>query len=306
MAEPLEIVAAVEALLAADGAARSPAGTCSSPPARRTSRSTRSAISPIARPASRATPSPLPLPRRAPGDARERAGRHCRPARRHDHPCRDRPRDAGSGRGGSPRRRRDHGGGGRRLAAAKEARGKIKKDGSGTVRAAAAGREPGHPRHARPSPYAPPGARHRLRRRDRRSRQQRAGEAQGEGRRLDPRQRRLARHRRHGRRRQHDPPHRAGRRRGVADAAQDARWRRGWSRGSPISSMPATGRPGDACLGPGDGGFPTASGCRYRRRARQRRRGSISSPRCDDRHRPWARRRGAGADRRRDRLAARL
>ena len=66
MAEPLEIVAAVEALLAAQFAARSPASACSSPRARRTSRSIRCATSPTARPASRATPSPQPRRRPAP------------------------------------------------------------------------------------------------------------------------------------------------------------------------------------------------------------------------------------------------
>ena len=68
MAEPLEIVAAVEALLGGaaprsvplvkpHGPGRSPASASSSPPGRRTSRSTRCATSPTARRASRATPS---------------------------------------------------------------------------------------------------------------------------------------------------------------------------------------------------------------------------------------------------------
>ena len=49
----------------AGGAARLPAATCSSPPARPTSRSTRCATSPTAPPAARATPSPRPRRRPA-------------------------------------------------------------------------------------------------------------------------------------------------------------------------------------------------------------------------------------------------
>ena len=66
MAEPLEIVAAVEALLARAARSRSPASACSSPPGRRTSRSIRCATSPTAPPASRAMPSPRRRPRPAP------------------------------------------------------------------------------------------------------------------------------------------------------------------------------------------------------------------------------------------------
>jgi 3-polyprenyl-4-hydroxybenzoate decarboxylase len=62
MAEPLEIVAAIDGLLAGPptmpAQRRSPAGMCWSPPGRPMSRSTPSAIWPTARPASRAMPSP--------------------------------------------------------------------------------------------------------------------------------------------------------------------------------------------------------------------------------------------------------
>ena len=63
MAEPLEIAAAVEKLLAAQARSRLRASACWSRPARRTSRSIRCAISPTARPASRVTPSPRRRPR---------------------------------------------------------------------------------------------------------------------------------------------------------------------------------------------------------------------------------------------------
>ena len=65
MAEPLEIVAAAEALLDGQFAACSRVFACSSPRARRTSRSIRCATSPTARPASRAMPSPKPRRRPA-------------------------------------------------------------------------------------------------------------------------------------------------------------------------------------------------------------------------------------------------
>ena len=57
MAEPLEIVAAIEALLDARAKAARRAAGSSSPPGRRTSRSIRCATSPTVRPASRAMPS---------------------------------------------------------------------------------------------------------------------------------------------------------------------------------------------------------------------------------------------------------
>ena len=84
---------------------RSPkASACSSRPARPMSRSTRCATSPIARRASRATPSrrrPRPPAR---GDAGLRAGQHARSGRGQDGQGRDRARDAGRGDAGAARR----------------------------------------------------------------------------------------------------------------------------------------------------------------------------------------------------------
>ena len=60
MAEPIEIADAALALLRAGKTARSQVGGCWSRPGRPTSRSIRCAISPTARPASRAMPSPRP------------------------------------------------------------------------------------------------------------------------------------------------------------------------------------------------------------------------------------------------------
>jgi phosphopantothenoylcysteine synthetase/decarboxylase len=66
MAEPLQIVASIEALLDDAPKPLKPARRPSSPQARRMSRSTRCATSPTARPASRATPSPPISPASAP------------------------------------------------------------------------------------------------------------------------------------------------------------------------------------------------------------------------------------------------
>ena len=95
MAEPLEIVAAIEALLDAGAEPACRPRASSSPPARPMSRSTRCATSPTVRRASRAMRSPRHSPGLAPtctlvsgpvGD--------CRPRRRDDRPCRDGARDA--------------------------------------------------------------------------------------------------------------------------------------------------------------------------------------------------------------------
>ena len=66
MAEPGEIIDAIATLLGARAAGRSPGAACSSPLARRRSRSIRCAISPTARRASRAMRSPAPQQRSAP------------------------------------------------------------------------------------------------------------------------------------------------------------------------------------------------------------------------------------------------
>ena len=146
MAEPLEIVAAIEALLARAGRrdGRWPASASSSPPARRTSRSTRCATSPTAPRASRATRSPRP-PRRPGARVTLVSG----PVALPDPPGVDavhvetRARDAGRGRGGAAGRRRGLRRRGRRLAR-RRGRGaeKIKKDGAGAAAARACRRTP--------------------------------------------------------------------------------------------------------------------------------------------------------------------
>ena len=118
---------------------------------------------------------------------------------------------------------------------------KIKKGGQGPAQARA-GREPRHPQdHRRRAARQAAAARHRLCRRDRRTCIEYARqEAQGQGRRLDRRQRRLARDRHHGRRPQHRASRHRGRRARAGQSWTRARWRGAWCSAPPSGSPSIT------------------------------------------------------------------
>ena len=130
---------------------------------------------------------------------------------------------------------------------AAESRAKLKKDGSGNAAATRAHRESGYPCDGRPGSGAAAGAGDRLRRRNQRPHPQRTRKTRGQGRRLDPRQRRLAGSRRDGRRRQYDPPGQRRWRRRMADAVEgrgrraadpaDRRGTRGKARGRRVNPV---------------------------------------------------------------------
>ncbi len=99
---------------------------------------------------------------------------------------------------------------------------KLKKNGAST-KSLELTANPGHPRHAVAIQDGAAAPRRRLRGGDRAGDQARRGEAEEEGLRLDPRQRRLGRHRHLRRRCQHHPPRLRERRRGLADPQQAGR-----------------------------------------------------------------------------------
>ena len=212
MAEPPEIVEAIARLLGrtcgdARGVAahqaeldRSPAAACSSPPARRTSRSIRCATSPTAPPASRATPSPRAAAAlgaevtlvSGPG-----AGSPTRPAcawsrSRRRARCCDAvdalPADIAVFAAAVADWR-----------AADEAAAEDQEEPRAARRHWSWSRTPTSSRPSRAGGQAS-AAGHRLCRRDRERRSRTPSEAPRQGRRLDRRQRRFARDRRHGRR----------------------------------------------------------------------------------------------------------
>ena len=177
---------------------------------------------------------------------------------------------------------------------AKEARGKIKKDGSGQARAAAAGREPGYSRHARPSPHAagrrwssasPP--------RPPISSATRAKKLAAKGADWILANDVSPAIGRHGRRREHDPPgqrrtaSRSGRRcRRPGRAATDRAHRR-------RPPCPPRGGRVTPVAGPGHAASPWRRAAAAGGAHRRRRPGSISSPRWSVPHRSF----GPGAGR---------
>ncbi len=104
-----------------------------------------------------------------------------RSARRRDGACRDRPRDAGRGRGGTSRRHRGMAAAVADWRAASAGAAKIKKDGRQVRPGLRAGREPRHPGDARPPRDGPAPPPRRLRRRDRERRRPRPRQAEAEG-----------------------------------------------------------------------------------------------------------------------------
>ena len=191
MAEPPEIVAAIDAALA-PGTARRPPRARHLRPHPRADRPGALHRQPLLRPPGQRHRRGARPPRR-PRHLRHRPRRGAPPGGRH----RRRGRDRGA-RCSPPSRRRSPptppsspppsptGASPRRSGS------KVKKDPSGQPAGARARREPRHPAHHR-RPRRPPAPRRRLRRRDRRPRRQRHRQAPAQGRRLDRRQRRLAR-----------------------------------------------------------------------------------------------------------------
>ena len=275
MAEPLEIVAAVEALLA-----RRHAGPLAGKHVLVTAGPTHEPIDPVRYIANRSSGkqgyaiAARGRGRRRGGDARRRSGGARRSARREGDQGGKRARHAGRGASVAAGRCRGVRRGGRGLAGRRGGRAEDQED----RRAAPpprAGRKPRHSRDHRPAQIAAAMPRHRLCRGDRACDRKCPRQARAQGLRLDRRQRCLAFDRHHGGRPQHGAPdHRRGRR-VLAGRRRKTTWRRGWSRASPPRSR-RHDRAGSPPPPPGARRRPAAAGLPERacRRPRSRGRGA--------------------------------